>query len=190
MGSCQPASICCKTHWLGNSTPSYQFTRCSAEAGLGMVPPPYLAPSLGNAPFLDPLLITHSEFKAERTAAPLVTGMTVSVSWTSASCKWFLPSSCSCCICSYAYLGLCLNINKERVQRVSVQKCRHMAKKRKECGRYKIQRWLNIQNLRNCKDAFNFLFIHEFIQCNGGHGKACNAQTHRTSESVLRIFCL
>lgn len=138
MGSCQPASICCKTHWLGNSTPSYQFTRCSAEAGLGMVPPPYLAPSLGNAPFLDPLLITHSEFKAERTAAPLVTGMTVSVSWTSASCKWFLPSSCSCCICSYAYLGFCLNINKERVQRVSVQKCRHMAKKEKSVADIKF----------------------------------------------------
>lgn len=95
IGSCQPASFCYKTHffsscWLGNSTPSYQFTRCVAEARLGMVLPPYLVLCLGNVLFLYPLFIMHSEFKAERTAFPLVTGMTVSVSWTCARCKWLL----------------------------------------------------------------------------------------------------
>lgn len=59
-----------------------------AEARLGMVLPSYLVLCLGNAQVLNSLFIMHSEFKAEKTAFPLVTHMTESVSWTSASCKW------------------------------------------------------------------------------------------------------
>lgn len=71
IGSCQPASMCCKTHFfsscgLGNSSLNYQFMRCMAEAGLGMVLPPYLVLGLGNAPFLNYLFITNSESKQRR----------------------------------------------------------------------------------------------------------------------------
>lgn len=138
IGSCQPASMGCKTHFFssccsGNSILSYQFTRCVVEAVLGAVLgailPPCMVLHLGNAPSCNSLFIVHSGFQAERTALPLVTRTTVSVSWTRASCDQCLLSSCEHCVCTYAYLGLCLNI-EECVQTVSAQKCGHVAKKK------------------------------------------------------------